>query len=74
MAAAFNPLRTRLQATVDRRFNRGRYDAERTIDAFAGRLRDELDLATLAEALQRTTRVAVEPASTAVWLRGGAPR
>ena len=73
-AAAFSPLRARLQAIVDRRFNRGRYDAERTIDAFAGRLRDELDLAALAEALLGTTRVAVEPATTAVWLRGGVPR
>ena len=73
-AAAFNPLRSRLQAIVDRRFNRGRYDAERTIDAFAGRLRDELDLTTLADALLGTTRAAVEPATTAVWLRGGAPR
>ena len=73
-AAAFNPLRTRLQALVDRRFNRGRYDAERTIEAFVGRLRDELDLATLEDALQRTTRVAVEPATSAVWLRGGARR
>ncbi|HEX6868327.1 MAG TPA: hypothetical protein VF119_05950 [Candidatus Limnocylindrales bacterium] len=73
-AAAFTPLRSRLQAVVDRRFNRGRYDAQRTIDSFAGRLRDELDLATLAGALQQTTRAAVEPASTAVWLRGGASR
>ena len=73
-AAAFSPLRTRLQAVVDRRFNRGRYDAERTIDVFAGRLRDELDLTTLAEALQRTTRMAVEPASTALWLRDTGPR
>ncbi|HEX6868328.1 MAG TPA: hypothetical protein VF119_05955, partial [Candidatus Limnocylindrales bacterium] len=73
-AAAFSPLRARLQAVVDRRFNRGRYDAERTIDSFAGRLRDELDLTTLAEALQYTTRAAVEPASTAVWLRGGSFR
>jgi len=73
-AAAFSPIRARVQAVVDRRFNRGRYDAERTIDDFAGRLRDELDLTTLAEALQRTTRVAVEPASTALWLRDTGPR
>lgn len=69
-AAAFSPLRSRLQGAVDRRFNRGRYDAQLTIDAFADRLRDELDLATVSEVLQRSAGAAVEPAHTAVWLRG----
>ena len=51
-----------------------RYDAERTVAGFAGRLRDQLDLPTLTTELRRTTVDAVEPTTTAVWLRvrGGA--
>jgi hypothetical protein len=71
VAALFNPLRIRVQAVVDRRFHRARYDAERTVAGFAGRLRDELDLATLAAELRRTTVEAVEPSTTGVWLRAG---
>ena len=70
-AALFNPVRLRVQSIVDRRFNRARYDAERTVADFAGRLRDELDLATLTGDLQRTTVAAVEPVTTGVWLRTG---
>jgi len=72
VAALFNPVRTRVQSVVDRRFHRARYDAERTVASFAGRLRDELDLATLAADLRRTTVEAVAPATTAVWIRGTA--
>ena len=71
VAALFNPVRSRVQSIVDRRFNRARYDAERTVERFAGRLRDELDLATLTGDLQRTTIAAVEPVTTGVWLRTG---
>ena len=67
--AIFQPVLRRVRNGVDRRFNRGRYDAERTIDAFAGRLRDELDLPTLTGELRWTTVEAVEPSHTAVWLR-----
>ena len=74
VAALFNPVRIRVQAVVDRRFNRARYDAERTVERFSGRLRDELDLATLAGELQRTSVAAVEPATSAVWLRAGGAR
>jgi hypothetical protein len=68
-ATLFNPLRTRVQSRVDRRFHRARYDTDLTIQQFSGRLRDELDLTTLTGELQRATMTAVEPASTAVWLR-----
>ncbi len=74
VAALFNPLRSRVQSIVDRRFNRASYDAERTVERFSGQLRDELDLATLARELQRTSVAAVEPATSAVWLRAGGAR
>jgi hypothetical protein len=69
VAAAFQPLRRRVQVGVDRRFNRARYDAERTTDAFAAQLRDEVDLARLSAALVETVNEAVRPASATVWLR-----
>ena len=69
VAALFNPVRSRVQSIVDRRFNRARFDAERTVADFAGRLRDELDLPTLTGELLRTSVAAVEPATSAVWLR-----
>ena len=72
VAALFQPLRIRLQRVVDRRFNRGRYDAALTVESYAGRLRDELDLTTLTTDLQRVTASTVQPASTAVWLRSRA--
>ncbi len=64
----FQPLRRRVQGIVDRRFNRARYDAERTVAAFADRLRHEVDLAAIEEDLLATTRAALEPASVALWL------
>ena len=74
VATLFNPLRTKIQSRVDRRFHRARYDTDLTIQQFSGRLRDELDLTTLTGELQRATMTAVEPASTAVWLRSAAGR
>ena len=73
-ATLFNPVRTRVQSRVDRRFHRARYDTDLTIQRFSGRLRDELDLTTLTGELQQATVAAVEPASTAVWLRSAAGR
>jgi hypothetical protein len=69
VAAAFNPVRTRVQGIIDRRFNRARYDAERTVAGFADRLRDEVDLPTLVGELGRAATHTVEPSSTDIWLR-----
>jgi len=74
VAALFQPLRRRVQSVVDRRFNRARYDAQRTADSFATRLRDQVDLTAVAGDLVATADASLSPASAAVWLReGGAP-
>jgi len=67
--ALFQPIRRTIQRAVDRHFDRSRYDAERTTDAFAARLRDEVDLATLTADLAGTTRAGLAPTSLAIWLR-----
>jgi hypothetical protein len=67
--ALFQPLLRRVRETVDRRFNRAHYDAQRTIDTFSARLRDEVDLLTLREALVKTATGAVDPLGAGVWLR-----
>jgi hypothetical protein len=69
-AALFTPVRRRVQDAVDRRFNRGRYDAERTTAAFSERMRDQVDLPTLANELDTTVRQAIAPSSVGLWLRG----
>jgi hypothetical protein len=69
--ALFQPLRRRVQSAVDRRFDRARYDAQRTVDAFAEHLRNEVDLTTLRAALVATTADAVRPVNATVWLRAG---
>ena len=68
--ALFQPLRRRVQRAVDRRFDRARYDGERTVQAFSGRLRHETDLAHASSALLATARDSVHPTSAGVWLRG----
>ena len=68
-AALFQPLRRRIQAAVDHRFNRARYDAERTATDFAERLRDEVDVDHLRAALATTAGGAVDPTGVGVWLR-----
>ncbi|MGK2851700.1 MAG: hypothetical protein ACSLFN_12415 [Candidatus Limnocylindrales bacterium] len=75
VAVMFQPFRRRVQDLVDRRFHRARYDAQRTVDGFAARLRGQVDLPTLAGELRATTVDAVEPVSTTVWIRpvSGAP-
>ena len=69
-AALFSPLRRRVQRMVDRRFNRVRYDADQTVAAFAGRLRDAVDLDTVRADLLAVVTNAVEPAQIAVWIAG----
>ena len=68
--ALFQPLRLRVQHAVDRRFDRSRYDGERTVDAFTDRVRNEVDLGTLRTSLSATASAAVRPAAVGVWLRG----
>ena len=71
-AALFTPLRRRVQRTVDRRFNRARYDAETTVEAFSRRLRDAVDLETVQTSLVAAVDQAVKPAHLTVWIRSGA--
>ena len=67
--ALFQPVRRRVQSAVDRRFDRSRYDGERTAAAFAERLRDEIDLASLESDIGTTVAAALRPTSTGVWIR-----
>jgi hypothetical protein len=73
VAALFQPLRRRVQLVVDRRFNRSRYDAERTVAACAGRLRDEVELDPLQADLLATVAGTFAPSGLAVWLRDRGP-
>jgi len=66
-AALFNPVRHRVQRAVDRRFNRARYDADRTVAAFAARLKDAVDLGTVRADLLGVVDGALEPTHLSLW-------
>lgn len=68
-AALFQPLRRRIQVAVDHRFNRARYDAERTATDFAERLRDEVDLPALRGDFTGVVDTALHPSAISVWIR-----
>ena len=68
VAALFNPLRRRVQRAVDRRFNRTRYDANRTVAAFAATVQDAVDLDSVRDDLAAVVQQALEPAHVSVWV------
>ena len=67
--AVFQPVRTRVQAVVDPRFDRPRLEAERSLAAYGERLHHEVDLATLTRDVEETAVAALRPSAIALWIR-----
>ena len=74
VATLFQPLRRRVQSIVDRRFNRSRYDAERTVAAFAAHLRDEVALERLEADIRGVVSLTLAPTTVGLWIRPHGPR
>jgi hypothetical protein len=75
-AALFRPLLLRVRSVIDRRFNRARYDAVKTLESFSQRLRSEVDIESLTRDLTRVVAQTMQPAAVSLWLRAtqGQPR
>jgi hypothetical protein len=72
VAALFQPARRRIQSVVDRRFNRRKYNAAKTVEVFSARLRDEVDLDTLSTELLAVVDQTMQPTTALLWLRQAA--
>jgi hypothetical protein len=69
VAGLFRPVRRQIQQTVDRRFNRHKYDPTATVESFAGRLQHEVDLETVKADLETIVSSTVQPTRVTLWLR-----
>jgi glucan phosphoethanolaminetransferase (alkaline phosphatase superfamily) len=74
VAVLFQPLRRRIQAIIDRRFYRRKYDAQKTVQGFSARLREETDFAHLSNDLIAVIQETLQPAHVSLWLRDGGVR